>query len=121
MRLPKWFSSTLVLVLLAVILVSLAALEFGQWRKRRQIQREINEITQQQQAYEQKNKDLENSLSLLNTANYKDKVEREQLNLKKDGEIVVNFPPPLPPTVSADQGAGQTNPQKWWHYFFGHN
>jgi cell division protein FtsB len=120
MRLLKRFSSTFAIVILAVILVSLGALEFSQWRKRTQIQREIDEITKQQQAYQQKNQDLEDSLNLLSTKNYKDKVEREQLNLKKDGEIVINFPPPLP-QPTAEPGAGQTNSQKWWHYFFGTN
>lgn len=119
MRLPKWLGSTGVIVLLAVVLASLSLLEFSQWRKRHQIQKEINQVVAQQREYEQKNKDLENSLSLLNTSDYKDKIAREQLNLKKDGEIVVNFPPPAPSGNSPD--GAETNPQKWWRYFFGNN
>ncbi len=120
MRLPQFFSSRLVLIGLAIVLLGLGALEFNQWQKRRQIQQEIDHIVTQQQEYEQKNRDLVSSLDLLNSSDYKEKIAREQLNLKKDGEIVVNF-------SEAEQPAGekaeakQSNPQKWWQYFFNKN
>ncbi len=121
MRLPKWLSSTPIIITLVVILAGISILEFRQWRKRRQIQVEIAHITQQQAEYQQKNKDLEQSLSLLNTQNYKEKIAREQLNLKKDGEIVVNFSNAAGPLAQSAPEALQTNPQKWWRYFFHNN
>src|SRR5947209_5549900 len=111
MRLPKWLRSPLTIVALAVILVTVSGLEFSQWRKRDQIQQEIDHVIAQQKEYQQKNQDLQDSLNLLNTAEYKDKIAREQLNLRKEGEIVVNFPPPAP-GASQTEAAGQTNPQK---------
>ena len=120
MRLPKWLGSPLVIIGLILVLLSFTALEIIQWRKRRQIQVEIDHIVQQQREYQQKNQDLEDSLSLLNSKNYVERMAREQLNLKKEGEIVINFPPPLPPAAASVQVSG-TNPQKWWHYFFGNN
>jgi cell division protein FtsB len=121
MRLPKRLNSTLIIVILVIIFLSLSALQFNQWRKRRSIQKEINHLVQQQQEYQQKNQDLEDSLNLISTRNFKEKIAREQLNLKKDGEIVVNFPSLPQSDNSQSVTAVQTNPQKWWNYFFGPN
>jgi cell division protein DivIC len=121
MRLPKWLSATPVIIALIIVLLGISALEFSQWRKRRQIAVEIAHITQQQAEYQQKNKDLQDSLSLLNTQSYKEKIAREQLNLKKDGEIVVNFSTATQPSGGGTVAAAQSNPQKWWHYFFPNN
>ena len=114
---PKWLNSRWVLVILIIVLLCLIALELNQWRKRRQIQQEIDQIVKQQQELEQKNSDLATSLNLLNTKDYKERIAREQLNLKKEGEIVVNF-------SQAENRAGtpalsaESNAHKWWRYFF---
>jgi cell division protein FtsB len=120
MRLPKWLSSTVIIIILLVIAGTIGGLQFKQWRKRQLIQREIDSLVQQQGELEQKNRELEESLDLLGTQNYKEKLAREQLNLKKEGEIVINFPEPKENLPANNQVAAETNPQKWWRYFF-HN
>lgn len=120
MRLPKWLSLTPVIAVLVIVLLVVSTLQIIQWRKRRLISAEIEQIKQQQAAVQQKNKDLESSLSLLNTTDYKEKIAREQLNLKKEGEIVVNFPMVLGAAENTQQ-IELSNSQKWWQYFFNHN
>lgn len=120
MRLPKWLGSTSLIVVLLIVLGVVSLLQFNQWRKRQLIALEIEQIKQQQAEVQQKNLDLENSLNLLNTQDYKERVAREQLNLKKEGEVVVNFPPGLGSHNQTSQ-IRETNPQKWWRYFFHHN
>jgi cell division protein FtsB len=113
----KWLMSRWTMLGLVVILLGVSGLELNQWHKRAQIQKEINQIVQQQQALQQKNQDLATSLDLLNTQDYKEKIAREQLNLKKDGEIVVNFSQAQTPEQTSSQ-TQESNPQKWWRYFF---
>jgi len=114
---PKWLNSRWFLIILIIILLSISGLELNQLRKRRQIQKEIDQIVKQQQELERKNSDLTASLNLLNTKDYKEKIAREQLNLKKEGEIVINF-------SQAESGAStpaptkESNTHKWWRYFF---
>jgi cell division protein FtsB len=114
---PPWLKSRWTILILAIILLTVSGLELNQWHKRAKIQKEIDALIAQQQELEQKNKDLATSLDLLNTKDYKEKIAREQLNLKKDGEIVVNFSQATQPEQSQSQ-ASESNPQKWWQYFF---
>jgi len=98
----------------------LSVAEFRQWQNRRSIQHEIDSLQQQASDLEQKNKQLSDSLSYLDTANYKEKIARQQLNLKKDGEIVVNFPAGITlNNETANKGSlSKNNIYKWWSYFF---
>ncbi len=114
---PKWLTSRWTMVILVIVLLGLTGLELSQWHKRQQIQKEIDQIVQQQQDLEQRNQDLATSLDLLNTKDYKEKIAREQLNLKKEGEIVVNFSQ-AQGTASEPAPVRESNPQKWWQYFF---
>jgi cell division protein DivIC len=118
MRIPKWVGSPLIIIALVIVLIVVASLEFRQWRKREQIQNEIDKLISQQQEIEQKNHDLSDSLDLLNTKDYREKLARQKLGLKREGEIVVNFPV-TPENNGQDNTQHQaTNPQKWWDYFF---
>ncbi len=114
---PKWLTSRWTMLILAIVLLSVGGLELNQWHKRTQIQHEIDQIVQQQQDLEQKNQDLATSLDLLNTKDYKEKIAREQLNLKKEGEIVVNFSQAQNQEGTTNQKI-VSNAQKWWQYFF---
>jgi hypothetical protein len=51
--------------------------------------------------------------------NTKKKLAREQLGLKKDGEIVINFPAGgINSQPQDDANKHQSNPKKWWQYLF---
>jgi cell division protein FtsB len=86
------------------------------------VNREIDSLIAQERDLAQKNRDLENSLNFLTSDEYREKIARQQLNLKKDGEIVVNFPNDTATTESTvASGPQKSNPQKWWDYFFALN
>ncbi len=120
MKFFKQAGNIFIIALLLVVVITMGILEYKQWHKRHLIALEINNLATQQRELQQKNQDLEHSLSFLNTDAYKEKLARQQLNLKKDGEIVVNFPEPqgAPGEQISSPKQDRTNPQKWWQYFF---
>ncbi len=121
MKPPAWIGSKLVIGLLIIALGIVGYMQFNQYRKRIITQREIDALVTQQRDLEGKNKDISDSLQLLNDPAYREKLAREQLNVKKQGEIVVNFPAHGSPVAQGGQpNSGETNPQKWWRYFFYH-
>lgn len=110
----KWFLAAMIILLIVVFTV-----ELRQWRAREAINKEIAHLVAEQQALEQKNRDLEQSLQYFGSDSYKEKLAREQLGLQREGEIVVNFPKfadTSSPTESTPQQI--SNPQKWWQYIF---
>lgn len=117
----RLLSSTAVIITLVIIFIFLSITEFGDWQKKRQVDNEIAELTKQAADLEQKNNQISNSLSFLNSNNFKEKIAREQLNLKKEGELVYDTTPApnLPGSQnSADTTAPESNAKKWYSYFF---
>lgn len=118
----RLLKSRLVLGGLLLLLAALAANEYKQYTRRRAIEKEIQSIIAQGEALQAKNRQLSDSLNYLNTDSYKERLAREQLNLKKPGEIVVNFSNlkarPQNSDAQAQNGPKQ-NAAKWWNYFFG--
>lgn len=119
MKLAKIFSSKIFLISTALILIILGVAEIRQLSTRQAINKEIATLKAQEQEYEQKTQDIETSLDALNIPEYKEKLARRQLNLKKDGEIVVNYPPNSSLTQDkSDTPQTVPNYKKWWDYFF---
>lgn len=118
MKLPRIFYSKLFLTGVLILLLGVFILQLQQWQERRSIDKEIAELVSQKQALEQKNQDLAQSLQYFASDSYKEKLAREQLGLKKEGELVINFPANLNLNNSAISEKQLSNPQKWWHYFF---
>lgn len=101
------------------MVIFVGTLEFQQIRKRQQFNREVAALKKQEADLIQKNQTLQNGLAYFNNEQYKDMVARQQLNLRKDGEIVVNFPPAVEQQSQEPAAAPKTsNPTKWWNYFF---
>ncbi len=113
-------------------------IEFNQFRQKYAVQKEIDSLSAQAQSLQKNNNDLQSFIAYLKTDEYKQKAAREQLNMKKDGEVVYSFAKPAASTqVSANTPSGETsmadantnsssssqpsNLQKWWNYFFVHN
>lgn len=118
-KFPKILYSKLFLGAILILLIILFVVELQQWRARQAINSEINHLISEQQALEQKNVDLEQSLQYFASDSYKEKLAREQLGLQKEGEIVVNFPKLADETqIQAIQPPEQNNIQKWWRYLF---
>lgn len=112
----------LILAGLIIILLFLIKIQVSQWQKKQTVSNEIAKLTAQQQEMEQKNTDLSQSLAYLSSENYKEKVAREQLNFKKDGEIVVRFTDPIIVNQSSNEHKtdDSSNLKDWLYYFFKH-
>lgn len=110
----------------ACFLVFMAVIEIRQFREKSKVRQEIKNLTQQAEQIEQKNKDLTNFIAYLKTEGYKQRAAREQLNLKKEGELVYSIPLENK-NVKYENSKGNNNQNesanyiKWWKYFFGIN
>ena len=119
--LPKNYK-ILAIIGLICLAVFFGKVHFEQWEKRKQINNEIEALLSQERQLQQKNKDLSESLSYLTTSDYKEKIAKEQLHLKKEGELVYNFTEPQPTNNQNNQTNKSSSPgsraEKWWLYFF---
>lgn len=122
MSLPKIFYSKLFLGAVLIVLLGLFGLELQQWQQRHKINSEISHLKQEQANLEARNNALQQSLQYFSSDTYKEKLAREQLGLKKEGEIVINYPPGgIPNDGNEKPQKAQTNPQKWWQFLFKNN
>jgi cell division protein FtsB len=114
-------TARLLILGLTISILVLGNMNFQQWKKKKQIAQEIQALVEQQQNLEQKNKDLSESLTYLTSGNYKERIARQQLNLKKEGEIVYNFNEPIERDVAQTQENVDNfsdHVKSWWLYFF---
>lgn len=119
MKLPKIFYSKSFLIVLALALIIAGALEYKQYHDRKQIDQEIAELLAEEDRLLSTNKQLEQSISFLSSPEYKEKLARMQLNLKKEGEIVVNFPTDNATSkVVTEAPTNSSNLINWWKYIF---
>jgi cell division protein FtsB len=110
------------------LVVLLAFFTYGQvknFRARHAVEKEIKELTRQSEILQKENQELESFVAYLQTDNFKERALREQLNLKKEGEVVFSFAPQNTPEVAglstvaeAQEVANEPNTAKWWNYFF---
>ena len=97
----------------------LGQLKFKQWQNQNRIETEKLNLLQQADELEKKNQELTKSLEYLNSPDFKEKVAREQLALKREGEVVYSFSAkPETQTILTDSRIKQGNLEKWWDYFF---
>ena len=123
MALKLNLSSKLTLLLLLGLFLFLAYLRYGQWKNQVAIDREKKNLQDQIAAFSEKNQQLSQSLSYLGSSDFKERAARQQLNLKRNGEVVFGFTD-SPPSVSTDASAQNNsvpNYEKWIEYFFGNN
>lgn len=119
MKLPKIFYSKVFLALAVIAFLITAGLEYKQWSARNSIDNEIAALKQEEQKLYEANKELENSINFLSSPEYQDKLARLQLNLKKEGEIVVNFPTESnTDNAQSSQTKSRSNIGLWWEYIF---
>lgn len=116
-------SSKITVISLAFLLLFLANLKFQQWRNQAAIEHEKQNLQQQVDALQKKNADLNDSLSYIGSPEFKERVARQQLNLKKDGEVVFGFSDPAAQAVNDPKASQPAMPnyEKWINYFFGEN
>lgn len=115
-------NSPLALGALLVLLIGLATVQYRQFKQRRSISEEIRNLQQQQAGLEQKNQQLSDSLQYLSTSDYKDRVARQELGLKRNGELVYNFTAQSSGNSAAQETANMapagSNAERWLLYLF---
>lgn len=115
---PKIFYSKLFFLGLLIVLGFMGTKEYQKWQQRRAVDQEIAALQAQDKELQEQNQQLQQSIEFLSSEQYQEKLARLQLNLKKEGEIVVNFPPE--PGRQGPENSPNTspNPIKWWEYIF---
>ena len=111
-------SAKIFIVALLILLAFFANLKYQQYKSQGEITKERNSLTKQAETLQKNNQDLNDSLSYLNSQNYKDRIARQQLNLKKEGETVYNFSSSGGATNTLSSAVEESNPTKWWKFFF---
>lgn len=106
-------------VVVLLILFSLAQ----EMNRRLQIQREVTRLTEEVNVMEKHIIELEQLNEYFKTADYKERLAREQLNFRAPGEKVVLIPESSSQTVAKaaekKEDTGPTSiPLKWWYTFF---
>jgi cell division protein FtsB len=118
-RLPQTFSTKIFLAIVLATAAVLGNIKFRQWQSKNRIEAEKQELLRQAEELSNKNQELAESLKYLNTMNFREKIARQQLGLKKEGENVYVFPEKLTaPETGQPGGNTGKNWQKWWNYFF---
>ena len=113
-------SSRLTVFFLLIILGFFVNLKYQQHRQEQAIELEKSELLAQADSLERKNLELQQSLELINSSGFKEKVARQQLNLKKTGEEIYSFienPLKAGQPDSRQGSSSQKNWQKWLEYF----
>jgi len=110
-------SSKLAITGLFLLLIFLGDLKFKQWLNARQIEKQRQSLQQQADELQKKNDELNQSLQYLNSSSFKERVARQQLDLKKQGEQVYSFSD-APQVLGASTQPQESNFKKWWDYFF---
>ena len=107
------------LIFLVVLLAFMANLEFKQYRDQKAIEAQKASLQEQADSLSKKNRELNESLAYLNSTDFKERVARQQMNLKKEGEVVYGFTEADGSALQAgQQKAADSNFVKWWKYFF---
>lgn len=114
-----FISNRFAVVLLLGSLVLLSISQYHQWKSRQKIQHQIDSLKTEAKAVEEKNGQLEDSLKYLSSTSATERLARQQMNLKKPGEIAVVFMPSKDTGVTAAETKKQSNIRAWWNYFFG--
>ncbi len=112
-------SSKITIFGLIILAGFLGVQEFKQLSNQKKIEAQKKSLQEQADTLTKKNNDLNESLQYLNSSDFKEKVARQQLNLKKEGETVYTFADASYVNFSNDSNSTkQSNFIKWWDYFF---
>lgn len=121
----NYLSSPTFLVGGSLLVIFLGWMALNEYFRERAIDAEVQKLKVAIADVEQKNKDLHSSLSYLQTNDFQELEAKRQLGVAKEGEKVIVFTNKSLAIKSSDNSAGgdgnqsdQSNPQKWWKYFF---
>ena len=89
----SWLLTIGGVLVLAIVGVLLFA-DIHVYRKRAQLNTQIEDLQKKVQALKEKNSNLKEGIDKSDDADYIEKVAREELDLQRNGETVVSFIPP---------------------------
>jgi cell division protein FtsB len=110
----RWMTAALALVFAAVSFITVEL-----YMQKREVDSEISRLQGQADSLNQDNQQLSELIQYLGTPEYQEKEAREKLNLKREGEQVVVLPESDEGLVAGANASQQTNPERWFNYFFG--
>ncbi|MBX4204651.1 MAG: septum formation initiator family protein [Candidatus Doudnabacteria bacterium] len=105
-------------VILSIALVSFLFVTGRLLAQKYQTDNQIKQLQAHADQIRGENQELSDLLKYLNSEQYQEKAAREQLNLKKDGEVVVALPQQQEQIASARVTTQESNVKKWYEYFF---
>lgn len=112
-------SSKAAIFALLILFIFLGNLKYKQWKSQREIEKQKQTLLKQADDKQKKNDELNQSLQYLNSPSFKERVARQELNFKRDGETVYSFGNSAAANQdTSGQNNKQTNIKKWWGYFF---
>ncbi len=113
-------SSKLAIFSLLALLGFFGQIKYKQWQSQKAIDKQRQTLQAQADELQKENEDLNESLKYLNSPAFKERVARQQLGLKKDGENVYSFSESAgqPEILGAETSKKELNISKWWNYFF---
>ncbi len=127
-KIQKLVKNKLFIALGSLFIIFMLVAGIRQYRVRRQVQIEINDLSKQADSLQKNNQDLQNMIAYLKTDSYKEKAAREQLSMSKPGESVYSFSTVSNASAAMQQQAAdaqaqqdRSNLSKWWAYFFRSN
>lgn len=129
-KFKKFLRSRAVLFLLLLAFVWLVLVSAKAFYKKRQLDKEIQDLKAEIAKTEQKGQELNQLLGYFNSQDYLEKEAKDKLNLKKEGESVVMVQEPIAGTANEKEAGGtagaaisapldENNLVKWWKFFFG--
>jgi len=116
-------SNKTVIVIGLIILVFLSIALGKELLRRYEISSEIEQLETEIADLEQRNLDLDDMIDYFDTNSFVEKEARTKLGLQKEGETMVVLPDnesskEAVDIAKAETEKAQTNPQRWWNYFF---
>lgn len=114
----SFISNRFIVLLLMGGIAFFGVSEYKQWQQRQKVQKQIAALKAEANTVEEKNAQLENSLKYLSSTGATERLAREQLGLKKEGEIPVVFVLGKAEEPEAVSSKKVHNALAWWNYFF---
>lgn len=119
MNSKKILSSKFSIFGLTLLLVFLGNFKFQQWQDEKEIQKQVDSLIAQKEEREKKSQELKQTVEYFSSNAFKEKVAREQLGFKKNGETVFGFSEQnINEASSSELKKNPSNAEKWWDYFF---
>ena len=117
--------SKILVIVGSVISVFMAINLVKAYTENKAIQDRINTLELNRDLVVAENKQLEETLTYVQSSYYVEKQARDQLNMKRPGEEVVSLPPErvvpeddVPTAEDIARIEQSSNPQKWFDFFF---